>query len=117
MNPFEVERLGWEEIRGLPIVADPNRHRSLPDHLLARQGGRGHEEAEALGIPIEVAVPATPGRSPSGPQAALVQESAASLRRCSRASGWSAPSSVKIATITRRSRSLRSGSCSAASTP
>jgi len=24
MNPFEVERLGWEEIRGLPIRTDPN---------------------------------------------------------------------------------------------
>jgi hypothetical protein len=24
MNPFEVERLGWEEIRGLPIRSDPN---------------------------------------------------------------------------------------------
>ena len=23
MNPFEVERLGWEEIRGLPLVPDP----------------------------------------------------------------------------------------------
>lgn len=23
MNPFEVERLGWESIRGLPIVGDP----------------------------------------------------------------------------------------------
>jgi hypothetical protein len=23
MSPFEVERLGWEEIRGLPIVPDP----------------------------------------------------------------------------------------------
>ena len=22
MNPYEVERLGWEEIRGLPIVGD-----------------------------------------------------------------------------------------------
>ncbi|MFM8519589.1 MAG: hypothetical protein ACKOB2_04170 [Solirubrobacterales bacterium] len=22
MNPFEVERLGWEEIRGLPVVGD-----------------------------------------------------------------------------------------------
>ena len=22
MNPFEVERLGWESIRGLPIEAD-----------------------------------------------------------------------------------------------
>jgi hypothetical protein len=24
MNPFEVERLGWDSIRGLPIEADPN---------------------------------------------------------------------------------------------
>lgn len=24
MNPFEVERLGWDEIRGLPIRPDPN---------------------------------------------------------------------------------------------
>ena len=24
MNPFEVERLGWESIRGLPIRPDPN---------------------------------------------------------------------------------------------
>ena len=24
MNPFEVERLGWEEIRGLPVRSDPN---------------------------------------------------------------------------------------------
>ena len=22
MNPFEVERLGWDEFRGIPIVAD-----------------------------------------------------------------------------------------------
>jgi hypothetical protein len=24
MNPFEVERLGWDEIRGLPVRPDPN---------------------------------------------------------------------------------------------
>ncbi len=24
MNPFEVERLGWDSIRGLPIRANPN---------------------------------------------------------------------------------------------
>jgi len=23
MNPFEVERLGWTDIKGLPIVGDP----------------------------------------------------------------------------------------------
>ena len=24
MNPFELERLGWDTIRGLPIEGDPN---------------------------------------------------------------------------------------------
>ncbi|HEX6461518.1 MAG TPA: hypothetical protein VF032_21585 [Thermoleophilaceae bacterium] len=24
MNPFEVDRLGWDSIRGLPIESDPN---------------------------------------------------------------------------------------------
>ncbi len=24
MNPYEVERLGWDSIRGLPIRSDPN---------------------------------------------------------------------------------------------
>ena len=24
MNPFEVERLGWDTIRGLPVESDPN---------------------------------------------------------------------------------------------
>jgi hypothetical protein len=24
MNPFEVERLGWETIRGLPVESDPS---------------------------------------------------------------------------------------------
>jgi hypothetical protein len=24
MNPFEVERLGWDSIRGLPIESDPS---------------------------------------------------------------------------------------------
>ena len=42
MNPFEVERLGWEEIRGLPVVADPAIGTGpLPDRLLARGRGRG----------------------------------------------------------------------------
>jgi hypothetical protein len=61
MNPFEVERLGWEEIRGLPIVADPEigtgRFRIVCSRDLE---GEGIEEAEALGIPVEVAVPAGP---------------------------------------------------------
>ena len=58
MNPFEVERLGWEEIRGLPIVADPEIGTGpLPDRLLARLEGGGLEEVEAVGEPLEVGAP------------------------------------------------------------
>lgn len=55
MNPFELERLGWEEIRGLPIVGDPaigtGRFRIVCSRDLD-QGGA--EETEAIGEPIEV---------------------------------------------------------------
>jgi hypothetical protein len=65
MNPFEVERLGWEEIRGLPIVPDAEigtgRFRIICSRDLE---GEGIEEAEALGIPVEVAVPSG---APHGP--------------------------------------------------
>ncbi len=65
MNPFEVERLGWEEIRGLPIVADPNQGTGSFRIVCSRdQEGEGIEEAEALGIPIEVAVPTGPPDKP-----------------------------------------------------
>src|SRR5215208_5174253 len=65
MNPFEVERLGWEEIRGLPIVPDPNLGTGAFRIICSRdQEGEGIEEAEALGIPIEVAVPSGPMEKP-----------------------------------------------------
>jgi hypothetical protein len=58
MNPFEVERLGWEEIRGLPIVADAEIGTGRFKIICSRDiDGEGIDEAEALGIPIEVAVP------------------------------------------------------------
>jgi hypothetical protein len=66
MNPFEVERLGWDEIRGLPIVPDPNLGTGAFRIICSRdQEGEGIEEAEALGIPIEVAVPAAPEKPPA----------------------------------------------------
>ena len=65
MNPFECERLGWEEIRGLPIVADPELGTGAFRIICSRdQEGEGIEEAEALGIPIEVAVPSGPPEKP-----------------------------------------------------
>ena len=34
MNPYEIERLGWDSIRGLPIRSDPEpRNRSLQRDL------------------------------------------------------------------------------------
>ena len=66
MNPFEVERLGWDEVRGLPIVPDPDLGTGSFRIICARDSeGEGIEEAEMLGIPVEVAVPA--GR-PEDPQ-------------------------------------------------
>jgi hypothetical protein len=66
MNPFECERLGWDEIRGLPIVPDANLGTGSFRIICSRdQEGEGIEEAEALGIPIEVAVPGTPEKPPA----------------------------------------------------
>ena len=57
MSPFEVERLGWDEIRGLPIVADPNLSTGRFRIVCSRDGeGEGIEETEAIGSPIEVGV-------------------------------------------------------------
>ncbi len=67
MNPFEVERLAWDEIRGLPIVPDPEIGTGRFRIVCSRDvDGEGIEEAEALGIPIEVAVPSERQATPSG---------------------------------------------------
>jgi len=61
MNSFELARLGWEEIRGLPLVADPNIGTGRFRIVCSREGdGAGLEETEAIGEPIEVGAPAGP---------------------------------------------------------
>jgi hypothetical protein len=58
MNPFEIERLGWEEIRGLPIVGDESLGTGRFRIVCSRDlGGEELEEVEAVGTPIEVATP------------------------------------------------------------
>jgi hypothetical protein len=53
MNPFEVERLGWEEIRGLPVVPDPEIGTGRFRIVCSREtGGTELEETEASGEPI-----------------------------------------------------------------
>ena len=58
MNPFEVERLGWEEIRGLPVIADPAIGTGRFRIVCSRDSDEeGVEELEAVGVPYEVEVP------------------------------------------------------------
>jgi hypothetical protein len=58
MSPFEVERLGWDEIRGLPIVGDPSLGTGRFRIVCSRDSeGDELEEVEAVGTPIEVATP------------------------------------------------------------
>ena len=58
MNPFEIERLGWEEIRGLPIIGDPElgtgRFRIVCSRDLEDDG---LEIVEAVGQEVETVAP------------------------------------------------------------
>ena len=62
MNPFELERLGWDRIRGLPLIPDAEigtgRFRIVCSRDLEDDG---LEEIEAVGqeIEVETVVPAT----------------------------------------------------------
>jgi hypothetical protein len=50
MNPFEAERLGWDHIRGLPIVPDPEVGTGRFKIICSRDlGGEELEETEAIG--------------------------------------------------------------------
>ena len=72
MNPFEVERLGWDTIRGLPVIPDPEigtgRFRIVCANDL--DGGEDLEETEAVGrdlVTVTPAAPAAPGIEPQNP--------------------------------------------------
>ncbi len=58
MNPFEIERLGWEEIRGLPVVGDASLGTGR-FRIVCSQDGDGSEleEVEAVGQEIGVGAP------------------------------------------------------------
>jgi hypothetical protein len=58
MNPFEVERLGWQEIRGLPVVPDAEIGTGRFRVVCSREmDGGGLEEVEAVGQELETVVP------------------------------------------------------------
>jgi hypothetical protein len=58
MNPFEVERLGWDEIRGLPIRSDANVGTgSFRIVCGGDESGREGEEQEVVEAVSERVVP------------------------------------------------------------
>lgn len=70
MNPFEVERLGWQEIRGLPVVPDSSIGTGRFRIVCSRdQEGGGIEEVEAVGRELVTVEPGEvrPGSRSRGP--------------------------------------------------
>ena len=58
MNPFEVERLGWDQIRGLPLLPDPELGTGRFRIVCSRElDGGGLEETEAVGQELETVTP------------------------------------------------------------
>ena len=58
MSPFEIERLGWEEIRSLPIIPDSSLGNGRFRIVCSRDAEGGElEEVEAIGKPVEVGHP------------------------------------------------------------
>ena len=67
MNPFEIERLGWEEIRGLPIVGDPDLGTGRFRIVCSRDmDGEDLEETEAVGRELITVAPLR--ESPEAPE-------------------------------------------------
>jgi hypothetical protein len=59
LNPFELERLGWDSIRGLPIRANPDLGTGRFRVVCAREEGQPGEE-EVVEAIAEQTVPAEP---------------------------------------------------------
>jgi hypothetical protein len=58
MNPFEIERLGWDEIRGLPVVPDAEIGTGRFRIVCSRDvGDAGLEEVEAVGQELQTVAP------------------------------------------------------------
>jgi hypothetical protein len=58
MNPFEIERLGWDHIRGLPLVPDAEIGTGRFRIVCSRDlDGGGLEEVEAVGQEMETVAP------------------------------------------------------------
>jgi hypothetical protein len=63
MNPFEVERLGWDSIRGLPIRPNPDLGTGSFRVVCAREEGLP-AEVETVEAVADQTVPAEPTPAP-----------------------------------------------------
>jgi hypothetical protein len=59
LNPFEMERLGWDSIRGLPIRANPDLGTGRFRIVCAREEGELREE-EVVEAVAEESLPVEP---------------------------------------------------------
>jgi hypothetical protein len=60
MNPFEVERLGWDHIRGLPVIPDAEIGTGRFRIVCSRDvDNENLEITEAVGQELETTVPVT----------------------------------------------------------
>jgi len=81
MNPFEVERLGWDQIRGLPVVPDAEIGTGRFRIVCSRDiDGEGLEETEAIGRELETAAEQAGRQRISTSSVARVQSTPRSLR-------------------------------------
>jgi hypothetical protein len=69
MNPFEIERLGWDSIRGLPLIGDPELSTGRFRIVCSNEGADDElEETEAVSDdrevevaePVEIGTPGAP---------------------------------------------------------
>jgi hypothetical protein len=60
MNPFEIERLGWDSIRGLPVRSNAEMGTGAFRVVCAREEGEPGEIVEAVEAVAEQEVPAEP---------------------------------------------------------
>ena len=80
MNPYEVERLGWDAIRGLPLVGDPAMGTGRFRIVCSRDvDDSGLEVTEVVGKELETAERAA-GQRISASSVARVRSTHRSLR-------------------------------------
>jgi hypothetical protein len=81
MNPFEVERLGWDHVRGLPVIPDAEIGTGRFRIVCSRDVDDEHLEiTEAVGQEVETAVLTPSNRRISASSLAHVQSTLRSLR-------------------------------------